>query len=74
MIHAFELVPSELGIYYKVPSSFIGLEVFTAVVIKSYIFWGITPCSPVETTDVWKVHVTPILTVEATYSSETSVH
>jgi hypothetical protein len=26
--------------------SFVGFEVFTAVVMKSIIFWDMTPCSP----------------------------
>jgi hypothetical protein len=25
---------------------YVGFEVLTAVVMKSYIFWDITPCSP----------------------------
>jgi hypothetical protein len=27
---------------------FVGFEVFTAVVMKSIIFWDMTPCSPVS--------------------------
>jgi hypothetical protein len=31
------------GIY-----SYVGFEVFTAVVLKSIIFWDMTPCSPLS--------------------------
>jgi hypothetical protein len=28
--------------------SYVGFEVFTAVVVKSIIFWDTTPCSPLK--------------------------
>jgi hypothetical protein len=28
--------------------TYVGFEVFTAVVIKSTVFWDITPCSPLK--------------------------
>jgi hypothetical protein len=30
--------------------SFVGFEVFTAVVMKGIIFWDMTPCSPLSCT------------------------
>jgi hypothetical protein len=30
----------------QTPSVYAGFEVFTAVVLKSIIFWDMTPCSP----------------------------
>jgi hypothetical protein len=39
-------------------------EVLTAVVMMSYIFWDITPCSPVQTTDVLEEHVASVLKAE----------
>jgi hypothetical protein len=33
------------------------LEVLTAVVMKSTVFWDIMPCSPLEVKDVWDEHI-----------------
>jgi hypothetical protein len=38
------------GYAYKTISIFVGFEVLTAVVMKSTIFWDITPCSPLKAT------------------------
>jgi hypothetical protein len=32
----------------KIPLDYVGSEVLTAVVMKSTIFWDITPCSPLS--------------------------
>jgi hypothetical protein len=32
----------------EVKLGFVGIEVFTAVAMKSIIFWDLTPCCPVE--------------------------
>jgi hypothetical protein len=42
----------------------VGFEVFTAVVIKNYIFWDITACSPLKLIDVSEEQVTSIFTVK----------
>jgi hypothetical protein len=39
-------------------------EVFTAVVMKSFIFWNMTPCRPLSLTDVSEEHVASIFRVE----------
>jgi hypothetical protein len=39
-------------------------EVFTAVVMKSIIFWDMTPCSPLSLTDVSEEHIASIFRVE----------
>jgi hypothetical protein len=36
---------SKWVIIYKVAIYIVGFEVFTAVVMKSIIFWDVTPCS-----------------------------
>jgi hypothetical protein len=41
-----------------------GFEVLTSVVIKSTIFWDITPCSPLKSTDVSKEEIAFIFRVE----------
>jgi hypothetical protein len=33
---------------YKQLMSHVGFDVFTAVVMKSIVFWDITPCSPLS--------------------------
>jgi hypothetical protein len=38
----------------------VGFEFLTAVVIKSSIFWDITPCSPLKVTDISEEHVASI--------------
>jgi hypothetical protein len=43
---------------------YIGIEVLTPVVMKSTIFWDITPCSPVKATDVSEEHIASICRVE----------
>jgi hypothetical protein len=56
-----------------------GFEVLTAVVMKSTVFWDITPCSPLETLLaiyfmlVYFLAYSSTLKKEATYYSETSV-
>jgi hypothetical protein len=66
---------------------FVGFEVLTAVVIKSAIFWNITPCSPLSGNRRSEEHITchllsgwflaqlifSALKMEAICSSETSV-
>jgi hypothetical protein len=42
----------------------VGFEVFTSVVMKSIIFWDMTPCSPLSLTDVSEEHIASIFTVE----------
>jgi hypothetical protein len=34
--------------YVKLSSHYVGFEVLTALVMKSSLFWAITPCSPFE--------------------------
>jgi hypothetical protein len=34
-----------MGYYHKVGHNYVGVEAFTAVVMKSIIFWDVTPCS-----------------------------
>jgi hypothetical protein len=41
-----------------------GFEVLTAVVMRSSVFWDITPCSPLKATDVSEEHVASIFRVE----------
>jgi hypothetical protein len=41
-----------------------GFEVLTVVVIKSTIFWDITQCSPLKSTDVSEEHIASIFRVE----------
>jgi hypothetical protein len=36
------------GVLYGTVIYFVGFEVFTAVVMKSIIFWDVTPCSPLS--------------------------
>jgi hypothetical protein len=64
----------------------VGFEVLTAVVMKSSIFWDVSPCSPLKVNRRFGEHVASIfrvssgsclaysstLKVEATCSSETS--
>jgi hypothetical protein len=38
----------EKNIGYGTIGIFVGFEVLTAVVMKSTIFWNITPCSPLK--------------------------
>jgi hypothetical protein len=53
---------------------YVGLEVFTAVVIKCIIFWHMTPCSPLSFNRRFGGLSPPsTLKMEAIYSSETSV-
>jgi hypothetical protein len=42
----------------------VGSEVLTAVVMKSTIFWDITPCSPLLSTDVSEEHIASIFRAE----------
>jgi hypothetical protein len=42
----------------------LSLEVLTAVVMKSTIFWDITPCSPSKPTHVSEDHVASFYSVE----------
>jgi hypothetical protein len=37
----------EIKSFFK-PNTYIGFEVFTAVVMKSIVFWDMTPCSPLS--------------------------
>jgi hypothetical protein len=41
--------------------TYVGFEVLPAVVIRSSIFWDITPCSPLKVNDVSEEHVASIL-------------
>jgi hypothetical protein len=41
-----------------------GFEVLTAFVVKSYIFWDITPCSPLKTTEVSEEHAASNFRIE----------
>jgi hypothetical protein len=36
------------GLDFVVEKNFVGFEVLTAVVMRSSIFWNITPCSPLK--------------------------
>jgi hypothetical protein len=38
---------------------FTGFEVLTAEVMKNTIFWDITPCSPLKSTEVLEEHDSP---------------
>jgi hypothetical protein len=42
----------------------VGFEVLSAVVMKSAIFWDITPCSPLKVRDVPEEHIASIFRVE----------
>jgi hypothetical protein len=42
----------------------VGFEVFTAVVMKSIIFWDITPCSPLSVNRRLEEHIASIFRVE----------
>jgi hypothetical protein len=48
----------------------VGFEVLTAVVMKSPIFWDITPCSPLKVNRSSKEHVASIFRVEETGMKE----
>jgi hypothetical protein len=56
----------------------VGFEVFTAMVIKTIIFWDITPCSPLSVNLLvcWFLAeiISSTLKMEAACSSETLVH
>jgi hypothetical protein len=39
--------------------SFVGSEVLTPVVIKSYIFWDITLCSPLQSPLTFRGNISP---------------
>jgi hypothetical protein len=43
---------------------YVGFQVLTAVIMKSIIFWDITPCSPLKVTDVSGEHVAYIFRVK----------
>jgi hypothetical protein len=47
----------------------LGFEVFTAVVMKSIIFWDMTPCSLVIATDVSEEHIDSIFRIEEIISA-----
>jgi hypothetical protein len=53
---------------------YVGIEVLTAVVTKSIIFWDITPRSPLSVTDVSEEHIASIFRVEKYAEEETSVN
>jgi hypothetical protein len=42
----------------------LGFELLAAVVMKTYIFWDITACSPLKSTDVSEEYVASIFKVE----------
>jgi hypothetical protein len=42
----------------------VGFQVLTAVVMKSTIFWDITQCSPLKSTDVSEEHIASIFSVK----------
>jgi hypothetical protein len=51
----FGSLACHIGLPYHTPfdnlrrlNMYVGFEVFTAVVIKSIIFWDMTPCSPLS--------------------------
>jgi hypothetical protein len=44
--------------------SHVGFEVLTPVVMKSYIFRDITPCSQLKVTDISEEHIASIFMVE----------
>jgi hypothetical protein len=48
-----------------------GFQILTATNMKMDVFWGVTPCSLVELTDVSEVFIT--LMMEAVSASETPV-
>jgi hypothetical protein len=50
-----------------------GLIVLTVVVIKSSVFWGIKPYSPLKVNHVLEEHVTSIFRVELQAKEETSM-
>jgi hypothetical protein len=43
---------------------YVGFEVLTTVVIKFYILWDITPCSPLKVNPCFGGTYTPILRVD----------
>jgi hypothetical protein len=46
--HSYNYLPFPFAEASKQLLSCIGFEVLTAVVIKSIIFWNMTPCSPLR--------------------------
>jgi hypothetical protein len=42
----------------------VGFKVLTAVVMKTTIFWDISPCSPLKSTGVSEEHIASIFRVE----------
>jgi hypothetical protein len=49
----------------------VGFEVLTAVVMKSSVFWDITPCSPSKANQCSEEHVASIFRVEEYVEQET---
>jgi hypothetical protein len=60
-------------INYKLIKKYEGFEVLTAVVMKSSIFWDITPYIPLKSTDISEEHFVSILRIEEGSKKETSV-
>jgi hypothetical protein len=44
-------------LYFGIYVCYAGFEVLTPVVMKSRIFWNITPCSPVKDNQVSEDHI-----------------
>jgi hypothetical protein len=50
-----------------------GFEVLTAGVMRSYVFWDITPCSPLEVSNVSEENVASIFRVEECVKQESTI-
>jgi hypothetical protein len=44
---------------HRKPVTYVGFEVFTAVVMKSTIFWDITPCNPLRVNTTFRRNTSP---------------
>jgi hypothetical protein len=53
--------------------SLVGSDVLTAVVMKSYVFWDITPCSPLKVNRCLEEHVALFSLINFLFSSFISV-
>jgi hypothetical protein len=53
---------------------YVGFEVFTAMIMKSIIFWDVvTPCSLLDAADVLEEHIASSFRVEENFSKDQQV-
>jgi hypothetical protein len=43
--------------FHPMYTLFVGFEVLIVVAMKSSVFWDVTPCSPVKSTDVSEEYI-----------------